>query len=342
MNCTDSRKAVCNLISPRDGNLISHISLWRQQNGNLSACVQDHFQNHDHCPGCNNFKPQSHQDFCELVVSDPQSQEVAKKTAIQPFWSKRSSQAAALSMADLCAGAMGAMEVQKQHVRILLKQFMKQVQLLTKGAVSHKRETTLMAQQIESMKRENLSLKQRYDQVVGDLEKKLKAREATNADLQRQMQRSTEKYRRSRSPSASLSGSQQPIYQKPRDSATSMTSPAHFFSSGGHQSRSAPPPGFLERSRSNPVVSRSAPMQMAPSRPHSGASYGSNTSAPSGRSRSRDDHGFHSYQPQRVNKRRRTVPASPSSVHQRMSPSAAFLATRGPSSEPRGPFFRRG
>jgi len=300
-----------------------------------------HFESNDTCPGCKTFKPQSHEDFVELFVADAQPSSAHKKSFLQPFFAKVSPNSTSLSLTDLCSGLMSSLDLQRQHVRLILKQFVKQTKIYSKSSGSIERERALMNEQCESYKREIFSLKTQYEQSLRDMDDKLKAREATIIEQEKQIQelkRTNDQIRRvgtTSSTQGSLPGRSRPIYQKPPSANPfniSTGRPGSFAS----RAPNSGPAAFLQRSSSNPVIARGVPVRPA-HRPYSTTSGGSSH----GSGQRRPVSVTHRYGSQNhINKRRRVQPASTNSHHKRMSPNTAFVLNQGPTVAPAGTFFR--
>ena len=118
-------------------------------------------------------------DFTELVVAT-QTTDI-QKTSMQALFSRKSS-SGNLPFSDLCQTLIHQIDVSKQSTKFLLKQFLIE---------SHRNGSRMMgaSRAHETLKAENTHLKQRihsqqlqYEQTIGDLQNKLRAKEQTIAD----------------------------------------------------------------------------------------------------------------------------------------------------------------
>mmetsp|Transcript_9318 Transcript_9318/g.21129 ORF Transcript_9318/g.21129 Transcript_9318/m.21129 type:complete len:368 (+) Transcript_9318:224-1327(+) len=143
-------------------------------------CTYSHFEHSSQCPTCNRRLGEN--DFTELVVAT-QTTDI-QKTSMQALFSRKSS-SGNLPFSDLCQTLIHQIDVSKQSTKFLLKQFLIE---------SHRNGSRTMAasRAHESLKAENTHLKQKvhsqqlqYEQTIGDLQNKLRAKEQTIAENNR-------------------------------------------------------------------------------------------------------------------------------------------------------------
>jgi len=88
-----------------------------------SDCTHAHFSKSSQCPSCSRTLGQN--DFMQLGIADPSTQESRAKTAFQHILTKRSSDSTHVSQRDLCRHASHSIDICRKSVSFVLKQMMK-------------------------------------------------------------------------------------------------------------------------------------------------------------------------------------------------------------------------